>query len=286
MVHEQRYRRARKTVYVSLAGNAVLGAFKLIVGLIGNSSALVADSLHSISDSLTSVIVWVGMKVGTKRPDAEHSYGHGDAESIAGLFVSIFLIFLGFEFAMHSYGKLWAPVLVPSVLTLFAALSSIILKYWMFLYARRVGEEIHSSAVVADAYHHKSDYMTSVIVLFAIAGSIMGYPILDPIAGIIVSAWIVWIGINVCLSNIKCLMGGVPKEMRREIADAVSSVKGVREFHRLRVHRTGPDISITLHIAIDKNKSFRQAHEITKEVEDKIKSLVKNCNVVVHADPE
>jgi len=283
-----RYGRARLGILIGVFGNLLLGLFKLFAGVFGNSFALVADSVHSISDMLTSIVVWVGLKVGKKPPDKYHPYGHGDAEPIAGLIVSIVLCLVALEFVRSSINKIiTGAVTTPGTIALVAVVVSIIFKYWMAGFVRKIGKEINSPALVADAAHHKSDFYTSVVVVVGVAGSMLGFGILDPIAGLLVALWIVKIGFDVGRSNIRHLMGEVPSEyMLKQINHIARGVKGVKNVHDVRVHYVGPSASVSMHLNVDGKKRLSEVHEIATEVEDRIKKEVETIrSVVVHCEP-
>ncbi len=284
-----RYEKARKSVLISIFGNLLLGAFKLFAGLLGNSFAVITDSIHSVSDVLTSLVIWVGLKAGRKPPDRYHPYGHGDAEPIAGLIVSIVLCVVAFEFARDSIQKvLTGEMYTPGMIALVAVTVSIIVKYWMSGFVNRVGREINSPALLADASHHKSDFYTSLVVILSVIGAKFGFGILDPLAGLIVSLWIMKIGFEVGRRNIRSLMGEAPSEQTlKHVTRVAKSIKGVKDVHNVRIHYVGPTATVTLHLNIDKRKRFSEVHEIATEVERKIKKEIESVRyVIVHCEPD
>jgi cation diffusion facilitator family transporter len=284
----ERYKRAKAGVVVGVFGNLLLGIFKLVAGILGNSFAVVADSVHSISDMLTSVVVWVGLKVGKKPPDKYHPYGHGDAEPIAGLIVSIVLCLMAFEFVMGSVSEIiTGEIQTPGMIALLAVVVSIIAKYWMAGFVNRIGKGIKSPALTADAAHHKSDFYTSLVVIVGVAGAMLGFRILDPIAGLLVALLIVKMGFDVGSRNIRSLMGEVPSEyMLMNITQIAKGVKGVRNVHDVRVHYVGPNASVSLHLNVDGKKMLSEVHEIATEVEERIKKQIEPIrSVIVHCEP-
>lgn len=289
MKASERYGKARTGVLVGIFGNLLLGIFKLLAGLLGNSFAVVADSVHSISDMLTSVVVWVGLKVGKKPPDKYHPYGHGDAEPIAGLIVSIVLCLIAFEFVRSSLHKiLTGEMYTPGTIALVAVIVSIFVKYWMSGFVNKIGKKLDSPALMADAAHHRSDFYTSVVVIVGVVGAMLGFRILDPLAGLLVSLWIVKIGFDIGRRNIRSLMGEIPSDyILKQISFIAKSVKGVKDIHNVRVHYIGPNASVSLHLNIDGGKRLSEVHKIATEVEEKIKKQIDPVHsVIVHCEPD
>ncbi|NIO22856.1 MAG: cation diffusion facilitator family transporter [Candidatus Aenigmarchaeota archaeon] len=285
----ERYRKARVCILVGIFGNLFLGIFKLFAGLIGNSFAVVADSVHSISDMLTSIVVWIGLKVGKKPPDKYHPYGHGDAEPIAGLIVSIVLCLIALEFVRSSIHKiLTGEIQTPGTIALVAVIVSVLVKYWMAGFVNRTGKKLNSPALIADAAHHRSDFYTSLVVIVGVLGAMFGFRILDPIAGLIVALWIVKIGFDVGRRNIRSLMGEIPSEyMLKNISSIAMSVEGVKDVHNVRVHYVGPNASVSLHLNIEGRKRLSEVHDIASEVEEKIKKQIEPVrSVIVHCEPD
>lgn len=287
----KRYRKAKLAVFVGIFGNIFLGLFKLAAGILGNSSAVISDSFHSFSDSTTSIVVWIGMKVGKKKPDKYHPYGHGDAEPIAGLILSIILGIVGFELARNSFVMIvTGNISTPGIITIYATLLSIVVNYAMTSYTMKIGKEIKSLPLIADSYHHKSDYYTSVVVLVGVVGAIVGgeaFRILDPIAGILVALWIMKIGFDQGMKNMRSLMGETPSEgIFSEIKNVTSSVKGVKDVHDVKIHYVGPNASVTMHVNMDRGLKFSEVHKIATRIENEIKKKIDSISsVVVHPEP-
>lgn len=284
----ERYGKARKSVFIGIFGNIFLGIIKLAAGIFGNSFAVIADSIHSISDTLTSIVVWVGLRVGKKKPDRHHPYGHGDAEPIAGLIVAIVLGIVGFEFIRESFTEIiTGTVRTPEPIAFFIVIFSIFFKYWMSGYVMKIGREIDSSALISDAYHHKSDFLTSIAVLLGIFGARMGFPLLDPLAGMVVSLWIIKIGFDLGVRNIRSLMGEIPSDrILSEIKRISSGVRGVKGVHDVKVHYSGPRAFVSIHVNMDKGITLSKAHEIATEVEERLTGeLDPIFSVVVHPEP-
>lgn len=284
----ERYRKAKTGVLLGILGNLFLSILKLITGIFGNSMAVIADSIHSLSDMLTSMVVWMGLRVGKKPPDRYHPYGHGDAEPIAGLIVAIVLAVIGFEFIRDSFNEiLTGNIYTPGMITIPVILFSIVFKYWMTGFVMKLGKETKSIALISDAYHHKSDFYTSIAVLIGVAGAMMGFSILDPLAGMLVAVWIIKIGFDLGRKNIRSLMGEIPsEEILSEIRDMTSAVKGVKSVHDIKVHYVGPHAFVNMHVNVDKEMKLSHAHEIATKIENKIKNKIESVSfVVVHPEP-
>lgn len=284
----ERYRKAKIGVLLGIFGNLFLSIFKLIAGIFGNSFAVVADSIHSLSDMLTSVVVWIGLRVGKKPPDKYHPYGHGDAEPIAGLIVAIVLGVIGFEFIREAIAEIiTGKIYTPGTIAIIAVVVSIIAKYWMTFFVMKIGKETRSPALLADAYHHKSDFYTSIAVLIGVAGARAGFSVLDPLAAIIVSFWIIKIGFDLGKKNIFSLMGEMPsEEILSEIKKITSKIKGVKNVHNVKIHYVGPNAFVTMHVNIDRGMKLSEAHKIASVVEDELKKKVDPISyVTVHPEP-
>jgi cation diffusion facilitator family transporter len=283
-----RYRKARISIFVGIFGNFFLGLFKIIVGILGESTAIIVDGVHSVSDLLTSIVVWIGLRVGKKPPDKYHPYGHGDAEPIAGLIVAIILGILGFEFARHSLEEILSGIIYkPVPFVMIAVLVSLVAKYWMFDFVVKIGRKLDSPALISDAYHHKSDFFTSLVVLVGVAGAMFGLRILDPLVGILISLWIIKIGFDVGRKNIRHLMGEIPSEkILKQIKEIASNVGGVKGVHNIKVHYVGPNATVSIHIEVDKNLKISETHDIATKVEKGIKNRIDSVSmVIVHPEP-
>jgi len=283
-----RYTKAKKGVILGILGNFFLGILKLAAGIFGNSFAVIADSIHSFSDMLTSVVVWIGLRIGKKPPDKYHPYGHGDAEPIAGLIVAIILGVAGFEFIRESVTEiLTGTIHTPGAIAIVVVIFSIVFKFWMFEYVMKIGKEINSFALVTDAYHHKSDFYTSIAVLAGVVFAGMGFPVFDPLAGILVSLWIMKIGFDLGMRNIRSLMGEMPSdEIISEIESITSEIEGVKGVHGIKIHYVGPYAFVTLHVNMDRNKKLSDAHRIATVVEKKLRKKIRSVSyVLVHPEP-
>jgi cation diffusion facilitator family transporter len=275
-----------RAALIGIVGNIFLAIFKFIVGIVTQSTAVVADAAHSFSDILTSALVLLGMRISRAPPDEKHPLGHGDVEPIVGLIVSITLVLVGFEFARHSLTASTRAV-APNTLAIYAIIIAILAKEMMSRYTFRVAEKIRSPALRGDAQHHRSDVYTSVVVLIALLGANLGLPALDPIAGFFVSLFIIKIGFDVGKENIMQLMGTVPSpELETRIRDLTSSWKEIQLVHKVRIHGIGAYFNVDLHVAVDETLSLREAHKIAHEIQLKlVKNIPEIRTALVHIEP-
>jgi cation diffusion facilitator family transporter len=276
-----------KAALIGVVGNIFLSALKFAAGVLSGSVAVIADSLHSFSDILVSGATWMGIRLSSKPADEEHPYGHGDIEPIVGLIISIILAVAGFEFARHSLSALSKASSPPTIVAVYVTLFSIAFKEAMSRYTLRVAADIRSPALKADALHHRSDVYTSLAVLAGVSGAILGYPFMDPLAGLLVSVVIVKIGYDVGKENILQLMGTSPgPEMSERIKEVVSSIEEVRLVHRIRVHGVGAYYAVDLHVCVDEDLPLGRAHEIAHRVQKLItETFPEVSSVLVHIEP-
>jgi cation diffusion facilitator family transporter len=276
-----------KAALVGVVGNIFLSALKFIVGVAAGSMAVMADALHSFSDILGSAATWFGIRVSSKPADESHPYGHGDVEPLVGLLISIVLAVVGVEFAKHSYNLLTAPPIVPDLRALYVTLFAIAFKEVMSRYTYGVAARINSPALRADAHHHRSDVYTSIAVIVGVGGAILGYPILDPLVGLLVSLIIIKVGYDVGKENIYQLLGTVPSpELKKRIEDFVYTIEGVKLIHRIRIHGFGAYYAVDLHVAVDEELPLSTAHRIAHKVEKMILNEFHEIStVLVHIEP-
>ncbi|NMA92600.1 MAG: cation transporter [Firmicutes bacterium] len=270
----------------SILVNLLLTAIKAGVGLAIGSIALLADAAHTASDIASSAVVVIGFKISGKAPDKEHPFGHGRAEYLVGLFIAAMLIAVGLYFIVASYRRLTSePVLRPSLAAVLITLVVILCKEFMYHFSLKLGHRINSEALIADAWHHRSDALTSVLVLIALVGNLFKISILDALFGFPVSGFLVYTGLGLFRRSTDRLLGtGPTPETRERIISSIRSVEGVLDAHDLVVHDYGTMKSISLHIEVDRNLPLPEAHAIAESVETLIKGQLP-CSVVVHLDP-
>lgn len=271
---------------VSIFGNAAMFAVKLVLGIMINSISLITDSFHTLSDTGTSVVVLFGFKISKKAPDSEHPFGHGRAEFVATLIIAVLLVVVGLNFVLGSMERMIyvspveGKILVAVLMIIFA-----VVKEWMARFSTILGKKIDSATLTADAWHHRTDAITNVLVAVAIVGARYNYYMLDAIFGIAISALIIYTGVRLAKDASDRLMGKIPDEdVLKNVKNAVKSVGGVKDVHGIAVHDYGVSKVISMHIEVEKGISMEDAHNIATRVEDNVKTNVK-AEATVHVEP-
>ena len=275
--------------------NVVLLVFKFVAGIVGHSAAMVADAVHSLSDFVTDVIVLIFVHISGKPKDKSHDYGHGKFETLATTVVSMSLLVVAAGILYSGVMKIvaWAngaQLEAPGMLALWAALLSIVLKEATFRYSMVKARQLHSQAVEANAWHHRSDAFSSVGTAVGIGGAIFlgeRWTVLDPVASVIVGLFIVKVSLNLLRVGIGDLMEqSLPDEVEAEILRLAASVPGVSDPHELRTRRIGNHYAIELHILMDGDLSLREAHEKASQVEELLRSHYgEETHIAVHVEP-
>lgn len=280
----------RSVTIVGAGVNIVLIALKFITGVFGQSSALIADAVHSLSDLVTDVIVLVGLWIGRKPPDDKHPFGHARIETIASVAVGAALIatavYIGLQAAMDIYHHREHH---PTGLALIGAGLSIVFKEILYRYTVLVGRRIRSQLVVANAWHHRSDALSSIAVFLGVGGTMVhpSWHLLDAFAALLVSFFIVKVGLEIIASSLSELTDAAPApEVVRKIESCALSVDPVQAAHDLRVRSSGGRYQVEIHIVIDGMLPVRQGHAIAKTVENCIKEEITDVDrIIVHVDP-
>ena len=291
-----RERQLTRVTIVGSIGNLVLLAFKFVAGIVAGSSAMVADAVHSLSDFLTDIIVLVFVKIGSKPQDASHDYGHGKFETLATLFVALALVAAAVGIIVSAALKItrWIQgeaLDVPGTLALWAALLSIAVKEALFRYTVAKGRELDSPAVVANAWHHRSDALSSVGAAIGIGGAILlgqRWAVLDPFASVVVGAMLVkvaWDLLKGCTGELTD--SSLPEETEKEIESIICSFPQVSHPHNLRTRRIGNRIAIEAHVRLDGEMPLREAHDIVSSMEDAIRDRFgRSTHVTIHMEPK
>ncbi len=290
-----REREIQKVTLVGSAGNIALMIFKFIAGFVGHSSAMIADAVHSLSDFVTDIIVLVFVSVSAKPQDRSHDYGHGKFETIATFFIGLALIAAAIGIIVSGVMALidWAggaDLKAPGLLALWAALLSIVVKEVLYQYTVYKGKRLNSQAVVANAWHHRSDAFSSIAAAIGIGGSILlgdRWTVLDPIASIVVGLFLVNVAMGLLRTSISELTeGSLPQETEQEIEDIITSFPEISEPHNMRTRRIGNHIAIEAHIRMDGNMPLRDVHNITSQVEHRLKERFGNeTHITLHMEP-
>ena len=284
-------REALRVSAVSIAVNLLLSVAKLAAGLIARSGAMVSDAVHSASDIFSTIIVIIGVKLSGKAADREHPYGHERMECVAAILLAVVLLITGIFIAQEGVRRILSadsePLPVPGVLALVAAVASILTKEAMFWYTRRYARKLGSSALMADAWHHRSDALSSVGALVGIAGARMGVPMLDPLASLVICAFIAKAAFDIFKDAVnKMVDHSADAETEAAIRDYVTSHDQVRRVDLLRTREFGNRLYIELEIALDGSLTLDEAHAVAEAVHDGVEQTFPSVkHIMVHVNP-
>ena len=280
---ELREKGGKKAATVAITANCFLTAFNILVGVMSGSYALIAEGMHTFSDVTTSVIAYIGFKIGQKPADEEHPRGHGRAEAISGLVIVVFLTIVGWEIIDTAKDQFLNPSLitVPSFYAAIMAVFGIFINLAISTYIIKIGEEIHSPAIVADGKHQRTDIFSSIAILCGVVASNIGYPILDPIVGCLIGLLILKTAFEIGKENIDNIMGKVTDDkILRKIERAANKTPNAYEAHNIKVDNYGAYVLVNLHVKVNGNLTVSQSHEIAHNVE---KNILKKIPIVKSA---
>jgi cation diffusion facilitator family transporter len=270
--------------------NLFLSVVKVTAGVLGQSSALIADGIHSMADLMSDAVVLVAVKLGSKQPDQDHPYGHARFETLATGALGLGLIVVAIGIAWDAVNRILGvgELLVPDQLTLCIAGISIACNEWLFHFTQKVAKKTRSKLLLANAWHHRSDAISSIIVLVGIAAMFLGYGYADAIAAVLVSLMIAKIGVSLMVDSLKELVDtAIPDDEIEALRQAISVIDGVINIHLLRTRRMGEDIYVDLHIQVDSYISVSEGHMIADTVRNQLLVQFRNiADVLVHTDPE
>lgn len=282
------FQTARFWAVVGFAGNFVLTVLKGWAGIVSNSSAMVADAVHSASDIFASLFVYISLKIAQTPPDKEHPYGHGRAEVISTLVVMGMLAAAGFEIIRTAlttirHGSLNAP----GNAAVYAAILSVLVNELMFRFTYRAGVKTNSPSTIANAMDNRSDAFSSIAALIGIIGAKLKYPVLDPVAGIVVALFIFKMSYDIAMDAVAQIMDeSVGEKKIQEVVTLALTVKGVKNVHGVRVRRSGAAFLVDLDIVVDPKITVEMAHDIGESVREMIRvHMDKVSQVRVHIDP-
>ena len=285
----EREKIGRNASFVAISGNILLTIFNFTVGTIAGSSALVAESAHTLSDVLTSIIAFIGFKIGMKPADEDHQYGHGRAEPLVGLVIVGFLLIVAYEILSGVYVKLTSGTYLapPELIAALMALIGIFVNFTMTTYLTRSGKRINSPAIIADGQHQKVDIFSCIAILIGVVGAQFGYPILDPLVAILISLIVIKTAIELARDNVNVIMGKVPSEtILDEVKSSAEKVENVKGVHSIKINPMGPYSSAELHIEVDGDLKLQTAHEIAHNVEKQIINDVSTIKMaIIHVCP-
>jgi cation diffusion facilitator family transporter len=275
---------------VGMAVNLVLAIIKIVAGIMGNSYALIADGIESTTDIISSLVVWTGLKISSLPPDDDHPYGHGKAESIAGIAVAVALLGAAVFIAVQSVREILTPHHAPAGFTLVVLAFVIVAKETLFRYVFKVGDELTSTAVKGDAWHHRSDAITSGAAFIGITVALIGgkgYESADDWAALLACVVIVYNGYCILRASLNEIMdAAVPHEQQRRIREIASSVDGVVRIEKCRTRKSGLGLLVEIHVEVDGELTVRCGHEIGHQVSAALHaSTLSIQHVVVHVEP-
>jgi len=283
------FKTAEKWAVIGVVGNILLTAAKFAAGILGRSSAMVADAVHSASDIFASFFVFISLKIAKIPADKNHPYGHYKAEVISTIIVALLLWIAGLQIVKTSFliikrGNLESP----GYIALYAAILSIVVKELMYRFTYRVGVKINSPSTMANALDHRSDAFSSIATFIGIGGAKLGFPILDPIAGIIVSLFIFNMGYEILVGAVKQIMDeNVDDGKVNKIMEETLSINGVLGTHDIRVRQSGSVYLVDMHIVVENAITIKAAHDIYEKVRDRIYEKIENIgDIRIHVDPK
>lgn len=291
-------KREKKIYRVTLMGsvvNVILLVFKFIAGILGGSAAMIADAVHSLSDFLTDIIVIAFVRISSKPEDEDHDYGHGKYETLATSIIGLALLMVGLYIFYNGARQIWdvmhgAEIEQPGLVALIAAIVSILLKEWTYRFTVSVGKKVESQAVIANAWHHRSDALSSIGTAIGIGGAILlgkGWAVLDPVAALVVSVFIVKTALGLLsTSSGELLEKSLPKEVEKKIVDIVESEPEVSEVHHLCTRRIGSNIAIEMHIRMPGEISLKDSHTRASNIERKLRQhFGEHTHINLHVEP-
>ena len=286
----------RRITVVGAIVNIILTIFKIIAGALGRSAAMVADGIHSLSDLLSDIVVLVFTHISSKGKDKNHSFGHGKFETLATLIVSVILVAVGAKLMADGVASIIGvmngnSIPLPGSIALWAAIGSIIIKEILYHATIRTARRTNSPVVLANAWHHRSDALSSIGALAGIAGAmILGekWTILDPIASCCISIAIIVVAVKMSLPSLaELLETSLPEEIEKDIISIANSVQGVENIHELKTRRNGISYIIDAHIVVDPHISVTEAHNIATEVENALREKYGNeTQINIHIEPD
>lgn len=286
---ETRYEEASKVTMVAILWNVFLSAIKIFSGIIGNSTAMIADGIHSASDIITSVGVLIGNKISSKPGDKNHNYGHEKAETLVSFLLSIMLTVVSITIAIEGAKKLFnlEAVKIPTLMPLIVSIISILIKEYQYRITIRVAKKINSPSLKADAWHHRSDALSSVAAFIGIGGAMIGFKVLEPAATIIVAIIVCKVALEIFKEAMNELMDvSISEEQEKQIIEYSQSIEGVKHVKTVRTRKHGAFAYVDLVICVDGTLTVAEGHDIATHLE---KNLINEMEVIkgitVHVEP-
>ncbi len=279
----------KSVTYLGMAVNVALSVIKIAIGLSVASLALIADGIHSLSDMATDVAVLLGLRLGSKEPDKSHPYGHGRAETFSGGLVALILIVVGgvmIYYATLAIAK--DEMTAPHFGILIAAIISVAAKEWLYRITRNVAIQSHSPALYANAWHHRSDALSSIAVVIGFISLQFGFGHGDQVAAIAVGLMIIWVGVKIIGDTFRELAeAAVDSDTIEHIKKIINSDSSIRQWHKLRTRMVGREVFLDLHILVDPDLKITAAHEISERLEKTLdEQITRPINITVHIEPD
>lgn len=273
----------------SIIGNLILSIFKFIAGLIGNSKAMISDAIHSASDILSTIVVMIGIYISSKEPDSSHKYGHERYECVVAIILAVILFFTAITIGYSSLTDINNDkIAIPGIIALIAAILSIIGKEIMYQYTKKAAIKLNSNALLADAWHHRSDAISSIGSLIGIGASRLGLKFCDPLASIIIALCIIKVAYDILKDSfLKMLDTAADQKTENEIIEIVTKNKKVLGIDDLKTRLFGSKMYVDLEISVDSKISLIEAHQIAEDVHHSIEKKFNNCkHCMVHVNPK
>lgn len=283
---------AMRVSYISILGNVLLSVFKLMAGIFAHSGAMISDAVHSASDVFSTFVVMIGIKISARASDKEHPYGHERMECVAAIVLATILCITGLGIGKNAIAKLQdgndAGMVIPGILALVAAIVSIVVKEAMFWYTRGAARKIDSGALMADAWHHRSDALSSVGALVGILFARNGYPVMDVVASLIICVFIVKASYDIFKDAVdKMVDKACDEETERELRNFVEAQPGVLGVDLLQTRVFGNKIYVDLEIGADENSTLKESHQVAEQVHDKLEiQFPKVKHIMIHVNPK
>ena len=282
-------RQIKSITYIGIAVNIALAVVKVVIGSLASSLALIADGVHSLSDVATDAVVLLGLRLGSKGPDQSHPYGHGRAETFSAGLIALVLILVGG--AMIYYATMAIArdeVTTPRLAVLIAAIVSIAAKEWLYRATQKIAIQSHSPALYANAWHHRSDALSSVAVVIGFITLEFGFGHGDQVAAIAVGLMIIWVGVRIVSDSLRELTeGAVDSDTIEHIRGVINANSSVRQWHKLRTRTVGREVFLDLHILVDPDLDIAAAHQISESLENALhEQITRPVNITVHIEPD
>ena len=286
---ENSNKQIRGVTYLGVVVNVVLSALKVSVGLVAGSMALLADGIHSLSDMATDIVVLLGVHFGSRKPDTEHPYGHGKIEVFSAVSIALVLVIVGMGMIYKAaMAMAVSDVSKPGTVVAIVAIISIISKEVLYRITKKVAVTLHSPALYANAWHHRSDALSSVVVVVGLVAMMLGFVYGDRIAAMLVGLMIILVGVRVIVDNLHELVDvAVDENTVSQIKEIISSKDQIRQWHKLRTRTVGREVFLDLHILVDPDLSVAAGHTIAESLEESFhEQMIRPVNITVHIEPD